>query len=91
MMISSLVLIRLVSTNSALVWQNPRPSSPRYCRPLRLQMAHETSDLSKREVENLKLDIAELVQTKNEEWYVKHELKLTMVDGKMINAITDTN
>lgn len=91
MMVTTIVPIRVITTNNVLVWQNPRPSSPRYCRPLRLQMAPETSELSRQETTNLQLERADLLPTKNEEWCIKHDLKLTMVDGKMINALTDTS
>lgn len=90
MMITSVVPIRVVTAN-ALVWQNPRPSSPRYCRPLRLQMSRETSELSKEEAGNIKNEIENLLPTKHAEWCIKHELKATMLDGKMINALTDTS
>jgi len=29
-----------------IIWKNPRPSSTRYCRPLRLQFAKETDQLA---------------------------------------------
>lgn len=91
MMITSIVPIRLMSSNNLLIWQNPRPSSPRYCRPLRLQMAHETVQVSQLEVENIKLQLANLLPTINQNWSVYHNLKLTMVDGKMINSLTNTS
>lgn len=91
MMVTAIVPIRVITTNNVLVWQNPRPSSPRYCRPWRLQMAPETSELSRQEAANLQIERADLLPTKNEEWCIKHDLKLTMVDGKMINALTDTS
>lgn len=53
MIVTSIVPIRLVTTYNVLVWQNPRPSSSRYCRPLRLQMSHETSELSRQEAANI--------------------------------------
>jgi hypothetical protein len=33
-------------TNKTIIWQNPRPSSPRFCRPIRLQVCHETTEIA---------------------------------------------
>lgn len=33
------------------IWQNQRPCSPRYCRPIRLQFVHETTQVLKEEYE----------------------------------------
>lgn len=30
-----------------IVWKNPRPSSPRFCRPIKIQFLHETAQLTK--------------------------------------------
>lgn len=54
-------------------------------------MAHENAQLSKIEISNIKLQLADLQPTGNENWSVQHSLKLTMVDGKMINSLTDTS
>ena len=35
--------------NSITVWKNPRPSSTRFCRPIRFQFRKETSDLAIKE------------------------------------------
>lgn len=36
-----------------VIWINPRPSSTRLCRPIKLLFAKETSDLTKNELENI--------------------------------------
>ena len=37
------------SRDKAILWQNPRPSSVRYCRPIRIQFKKETTKLAKEE------------------------------------------
>lgn len=70
-----------------ILWKNPRPSSTRFCRPLRFQFAKETSSLSVREEAHIKQQIEKLISTKvtinNQEYSVQHMLQLTMVDGKV--------
>lgn len=95
MLITSIVPIQLVCdlNQTVLIWQNPRPSSPRYCRPLKLEMAHETAELSRSVAQNVQAEIDILLPTKvvmEKDCVVKHKLVMTMVDGKMINALTDT-
>lgn len=52
MFLSSLVPLRLACEKDGqniVTWQNPRPSSPRYCRPIKLQYKKETLELTKQE------------------------------------------
>lgn len=52
---TSLVPLQLVHRDSttkktAIVWKNPRPSSPRFCRPIKIQCAKESVDLTKKNI-----------------------------------------
>lgn len=47
---SSFVPLRLVCGTKTL-WQNPTPSSPRYCRPIRIRFVKETVDITQEEIE----------------------------------------
>ena len=43
-----LVPLQLISVNNEteteiVIWKNPRPSSPRFCRPIRIQFLHENT------------------------------------------------
>lgn len=91
---SSMVPIRLVSTKTQrVIWQNPSPSSPRFCRPIRIQFVHETTDVTKEEVTYIQNQIESLnltVLPAPDLGKIKHTLLLTMIDGKVCNAITDT-
>lgn len=79
-----------------LLWQNPRPSSAVYCRPIKMQFLKETIEVSKNEKSNMDKEIQQLVETvvvvsEHLTAYIKHELIMSMIDGKMISALTDTS
>lgn len=98
MFISSLGPLRLITGkengNTFILWQNPRPSSPRYCRPIKLQYRKETVELSKQEKYNMDVQISNLTDTKvvlgGKEYNISHAPLLTMVDGKICNSLSDT-
>lgn len=77
-----------------IIWKNPRPSSTRYCRPIRFQFAKETTELSvqteayfKDKINNLQPCISKF---NDREVRVQYSLQLTMVDGKVCNALSET-
>lgn len=68
----------------------------RYCRPIRFQFKKETSDLSKAEEIYFKEKISHLKETKiemgcNTVIQINHLLQLTMIDGKICSALTETS
>ncbi|XP_067637052.1 uncharacterized protein [Eurosta solidaginis] len=74
-------------------WKNLRPSST--CRPILFKYEKESSELIKATVSDIKNQIAKLEPTiiEIEEGNVikiKHDFLLTMVDGKVLNLITNT-
>lgn len=76
--------------------KNPRTSSTKYCRPIHIQFQKETTELIQNEVSNISNEIENLVSSivnlGNDDFVsVKHELVLTMIDGKVCNAISDNN
>ncbi|XP_025411419.1 uncharacterized protein LOC112684234 [Sipha flava] len=76
------------------IWKNPRTSSTKYCRPIHIQFQKETTELIQNEVSNISNQIQNLVSSivnlGNDGFVsVKHELVLTMIDGKVCNAISD--
>lgn len=82
------------TSQEEIIWQNPKTSSPRYCRPVRLQFQKESVQLVKQEktyvqqqIDNLNPTIAHF---RGSEISVNHILKMTMVDGKVCNALTET-
>lgn len=89
--ITCLVPLNLSSTLNVF-WKNPCPSSPRYCRPIKITFEKETDSLINRENESILLQLNELEPTKiiieNREYIVKHQLILSMVDGKLCNSLS---
>ena len=88
----SFVSLKLVSNdeNQTIIWQNPKPSSTRYCRPIKFIFEKESQALAKRECENIQSQINNLVPTSVKDFNIQHKLLLTMIDGKMCNILTDT-
>lgn len=82
--LTSVVPLRLVNKESKqIVWENPRPSSPRFCRPIRLQWLHETYEISKAEKDYIDAQIANLRPLLKNKCEVSFVVHLTMIDGKV--------
>lgn len=98
MFLSSLVRLRLIAEHengqTIVLWQNPRPSSPRFCRPMKLQYKKESVELSKQEKCNIDNQINNLSDTKvmldEKEYSITHTPVFTMIDGKICNSLSDT-
>lgn len=93
---SSLVPLHPVcKSNNKIIWHNQSPSSPRFCRPMRIRFIHETKDITYEEINYHKEQINNLSASKTtigtEEVIVAHKLLFTMVDGKVCNAATNTS
>lgn len=96
--LSSLVPLRLIAENeyseTIVLWQNPRPSSPRFCRPIKLQYEKESVELTKKEKLNIDNQINSLINTTvmidEKEYSITHSPLFTMIDGKICNSLTDT-
>ena len=84
--------------NDKVVWTNPKPSSCHFTRPLHLQYKKETKDAIVQEEASLKeeinglndLDLLDLPEDYQLNGFVKYNAEITMLDGKVVNAITDT-
>lgn len=94
--ISSFVPLKILCGKDKIkvIWQNPTPSSPRFCRPIRFRFLKESADVTKDEISFVENKIKSLttteVELKDQKFYFKHVLKMTMVDSKICNAATDT-
>lgn len=78
-----------------VIWKNPRPSSPRFCRPLKIEFLHETAESTKlivNDIENQEQNLTPF-QTivGGKEVNVSYKLLLTMIDGKVCNSLTSTS
>lgn len=74
------------------LWTNKKSSSTKYCRPIKFLYRKETADVIKHEVAKIQDEISQLepyvVELGNQFVEVYFELLQTMVDGKVINALT---
>lgn len=94
MFVTSYVPLRLMVCDKVL-WKNNTPSSTRFCRPIRLQVAKETKELTVNEERYIKEQINKLtpsnIKFKSCSFQVNHKLQLTMIDGKCCNALSETS
>ena len=50
-----------ITNAKTVVWKNPRPSSPRFFRPLRIQFLHENTKATVTELDNINEQVDKLV------------------------------
>lgn len=94
---TSLVPLMLIAESHGeklLIWKNPKPSSPRYCRPVKVQFLRETESTTLDGQKHMNEQISSLVPSNtvqnNQQVIVNYKLFFTMIDGKVRNAITMT-
>lgn len=84
-----------VKSDSMVFWQNPQSSSTRFCRPIRFEFIKETKDSINIQYELIQQQINVLkptvIMVNEKELHVTHQLELTMVDGKVVDHLTDTS
>lgn len=77
------------------LWKNPRPSSTKYCRPLLFKYCKETKETIQNEVDIVKRQIRNLeptiVNVFGKTIKVVHILILSMIDGKVFQALADSS
>ncbi|XP_067619422.1 uncharacterized protein [Eurosta solidaginis] len=93
--IFSFVPLQLQDEKGNIVWQNLRPSSTMYCRPIKFIFSKETKDFIIFETNKVLEEINALLPTKymleEYEVSVNHNMLLTMIDGKVCNALTESS
>ena len=94
--LTSMTPLKLV-INEKEIWTNPKPSSPHFTRPLHMQYKKETTELTVEEEASLRKEIEDLTDfdiegfsTTNLSGLIQYKAEITMLDGKAVNAITDT-
>lgn len=85
-----LVPLQILMEDS-IVWQNPRPSSTRYCRPIKLMFQKETSSLISAEVKKINEEILKISPTTIGKLEIQHRFHLTMIDGKTFGVIAGSS
>lgn len=77
----------LIDEEVFVIWQNLRPSSTKFCRPIQFMFMKETMENTKKEVEAIETQIGSLSPTivtfQDNILSVRHKLIFTMVDGKV--------
>lgn len=86
--IFSLVPLQMqCSVSQKIIWQNPRPTSTRFCRPIKLMFKKETKENALIEVADVEKQIENLTATDltigDNELQIYHKLIFSMVDGKV--------
>lgn len=93
MFIMSLVPIRLVNNAQKVIWENPRPSSPRFCRVIKFIYKKECEALIKEECQGMENQIRALMPTLLEirgvTISITHKMILSMIDGKVCNVLAE--
>jgi hypothetical protein len=79
-----------------VVWQNVRPSSTRYCRPLKLEFKKENKETILTEQQSVqkqidRLEPSNVTMPRCGSIQVRHRMIMSMIDGKVCNAITHTS
>lgn len=98
MFLTSLVPLQILGSDNSnkeiIIWKNPRPSSSRYCRPIRIQFLKETVITTVQEQQHIERQIESLIPLTStidgKVVTVKYDLCFTMIDGKVCNSVTDT-
>ena len=86
----SLVPIRLMR-DVEILWENDRPSSTFYCRPIQFKFMKECETSVQNEKQAIEQQINALQPSKLQEVTVKHQLLMTMIDGKITSYISETS
>lgn len=92
--VTSMIPIKLIDQKQRVIWLNKSPQSVRFCRPIKIAYAKETTSLILDEKENLDIQIKNVnnyLHTLNSEKIcVKFDGHLTLIDGKILNILTGT-
>lgn len=77
--------------NDEILWQNPRPSSSWYCRPIKFRFTKETTELIQLEINSINDEVQNLKSFSTSNIEVEYTMILTMVDNKVCNAAMGTS
>merc|ERR1711872_338068 len=75
-------------SSSSLLWHNPVPSSPIYCRPVKLEFIKEKDEVINQEFQRMAKEIDNIHPTIVEDIIAFHEFIPTMVDGKVTQSLS---
>lgn len=83
----SLVPLKLPA-GSEVVWQNPKPCSTMYCRPIQFKFRKESEFVVKNDLREMEAKIATLIPYVCDNIRVVHNLAMTMIDGKVCTYLS---
>lgn len=93
---TTIVPLRMTTVDSdeKIIWNNPTPQSPRWCRPIRLRFAKETDEFTAEELDSVQREVDALkpfvVTISGITITTSYVLYLTMIDGKVLAVKTNT-
>lgn len=91
----SLVPLQIQTASSIVLWTNSEASNTKYCRPIKFEFTKETKETVKEQYKFVQDQIDKLhpasITFNGTDFSVKHELHMTMLDGKTLNYVTDTS
>lgn len=86
--------LRCSVEQNIVVWENPRPSSTRFCRPIKFCFKKETIDSTLEEVKDIESEISRLIPTtiinEGKELRINHKLIFSMIDGKVSTIVSNS-
>ena len=83
------IVKRTSEKNEVIIWENKKPSSTRYCRPIKFEFIKETDDVIIKAKDNIKGAIEKINPTiVSESLSVYHEIFVTMIDGKVATILS---
>lgn len=85
---TSLVPLKIMCEDIT-VWENQKPCSPAFCRPMQFQFVKESEAVMKAEVTEMEKQISDLRPTEYETNKVTHDLMMTMVDVKICTYLSE--
>lgn len=86
-----MVPLRLLNEMNTVIWENDRPSSTFYCRPIMFKYIKETKEVVMSEMSRIREQIETLEPTRMGDSLISHDMLLTMIDGKITSIISDTS
>ncbi|XP_039150315.1 uncharacterized protein LOC120285016 [Drosophila simulans] len=93
--VTSVIPIQIIDSFNRHIWINRAPQSIRFCRPLKIELIKETAVHIMMEKNQLDNQIKNLTPftykyDENRDIEVSYEMHMTLIDGKVLNVLTDT-
>lgn len=91
---TTLIPLCLNSEHGVLLWNNRSSQSPRFCRPIQLRYVKESKDVILQQKQAVENEIDKLqpfvIVSGSYRITIHFSLHLTLIDGKVLNVITNT-